>query len=372
MGVKLRELLVPKTGSGGGSPDNRGAGGEMVRFITIENLRGKTLAVDARNWLYQFLATIRGPDGRPFTNPRGDVTSHLIGLFYRNINFIERDLKPIYVFDGSPLALKKKTLEKRRQVKQEATEKMVEAQLSGDFETARKHASATSKITKDMTKEAKDLLVALGLPVVQALHDGEALAAYMVAKGDVWAVASQDYDTFLFGAERLVRNLNIAQSRRVGTTYLATRIEWYSLQSVLSGLGLTREQLVDVGILVGTDFHDGVPKVGPKTAYRLVKEHGSARAVIEADVVVRKVRVRDHLDLETYEKIRRIFLEPNVTDDYRGKLRWRRPDLARVREILVDRNDFDPQRVDASLRKLRKKVASGRQETMDAFLRGGK
>ncbi len=352
MGVNIRDLVK-----------------DSGKVITIENLREKTIAIDAWNWLYQFLAIIRGPDGKPMSDREGNVTSHLIGLFYRNLNFLEMDLKPVYVFDGEPSKLKLETIKKRKEVKQEAREKMEEARKAGDLEEAKKAAMATSRLTPDMVEDAKELLQAFGIPVVQAPSEGEAQAAYMTSKGDVWATASQDYDAFLFNAERLIRNLNISQTRRVGSTTKSLEIEWYSLSKVLEDLAMTREQLIDVGILIGTDFHDGIPGVGPKTALQLIQEHGSLKKILDQDIVVKKKKITDFLDQSTYQAVLDIFLSPNVTDGYKSALKWEKPNLKTIREILVDVHDFDPQRVDSNLNKLRKKIKSGKQKTIDSFFK---
>lgn len=343
---------------------------EYRKVITLENLRDKTLAIDAMNWLYQFLAIIRERDGSPLRDYEGNVTSHLMGLFHRNLNFLEMDIKPVYVFDGKPPERKSETIKERQAVKREARKQMERAREAGDLEEARKYASATSKLTGDMVSEAKALLRAFGIPVVQAPSEGEAQASHMVARGDIWATASQDYDSFLFGSQRLVRNLNVRRSRKVGNTTVPVDIEWYSLRTILRELDLTRDQLIDVGILIGTDFHDGVKGVGPKTALKLVRKHGDVDTMLARDIAVRKKPLAASLPAADYHEIRDIFLDPPVTDDYAGQLKWTKPDYAAIATLLVERHNFDPQRVETNLKKLRKKLSSGRQTSLDSFLAG--
>jgi len=203
MGVKITELVKP-----------------AVKNITIENLLSKPIAIDAFNSIYQFLATIRQPDGTPLKDLQGNVTSHLSGLFYRTLNLIENDIKPLYVFDGKPHELKLQTIMQRREKREEEKKLMQAAQDAGDLEEAQKHAQATSKLTGDMIEESKQLLTYLGVPWVEAVHDGEGEAARLINTDVVWAAASQDYDSLLFGAKRLVRNLNINRHKKVQNTTL--------------------------------------------------------------------------------------------------------------------------------------------------------
>ena len=180
----------------------------------ISGLSDKVVAVDAYNTIYQFLATIRGPTGELLTNAQGDVTSHLSGLFYRNINLLADNIKLIYVFDGKPNLLKSKEIERRRQIKHEASEKYQEAMTEGRFEDARKYSQATSILTDKMVEESKKILTLLGIPNVQAPSEGEAAAAYITNQGIAFTCASQDYDSLLFGANRLTRNLQSVEREK--------------------------------------------------------------------------------------------------------------------------------------------------------------
>lgn len=324
MGVNLRELVV-------------------ARPITIGDLSGKVVAIDAMNALYQFLATIRQPDGTSLMDSKGRVTSHLSGLFYRTVNFLEEGLKPVYVFDGKPPVLKMKTVDERRRIREEAKEKWEEALARGEIEEARKYAQAASFITDEMIGESKRLLEALGVPYVQAPSEGEAQAAYMVKKGDAWCTASQDYDSLLFNAPRLVRNLTISGRRKLPgrKEYVKIEPELILLEEVLKTHGITREQLIAIGILLGTDYNEGVKGVGIKTALKLVKEYGSIKEIIKRKGYVLEVPA---------EEVERIFLEPEVSDNY--NLVWRAPDSEKVFKILCDEHDFSQERVSKALERL--------------------
>lgn len=329
MGVQLRELVAP------------------VRVeLELENLAGKVVALDAYNALYQFLATIRQPDGTPLMDAMGRVTSHLNGLFYRTINLLEKGVKPVYVFDGKPPELKAAELERRTKIREEAERKYVEALERGELEEARLYAQQASRLSASMVDDAKRLLDAMGVPWVQAPAEGEAQAAYMAAKGDAWAAASQDYDSLLYGAPRLVRNLTITGRRKLPRReeYVEVKPELIELDKLLKYYGITKRQLVYVGLLLGTDYNPGgVKGVGPKKALKLVKELPNLEALTRA--------VEWSFPFDP-EEVAKLFLEPEVTSDYR--LEWRRPDRDGVIGFLCDEHQFSRERVVNALDRLEK------------------
>ena len=331
MGVNLRDLI----------PDT------AKRELELKELKGKVIAVDAYNALYQFLTAIRQPDGTPLMDRMGRITSHLSGLFYRTINLIENGIKPVYVFDGKPPEIKKMEIERRKKVKEEAVKKYEEALKKGDLEAAKRYAQMSSKLTEAMVEDSKRLLTAMGIPWVQAPAEGEAQAAYMAKKGDAFAAASQDYDSLLFGAPRLVRNLAITGKRKLPrkNVYVEVKPELIELDKLLKALGISHEQLIDIAILLGTDYNpEGVKGVGPKTALRLVKSYGSIDKIIK--VVPRQEFPIDPLEIKKY------FLNPPVTDSY--KLEWREPDEEQIIQILVREHDFSLERVKNAIERLKK------------------
>jgi flap endonuclease-1 len=313
--------------------------------LELKDVSGKTLAIDAHNALYQFLSRIRGFDGTPLKDRKGRITSHLSGLLYRTANLVEAGIKPAYIFDGKPSILKIKEIKRRTNAKKMAKAKYKKALREGRIGEAKTYAQATSQLKRHMIESANCLLNLLGIPCVQAPSEGEAQAAYMAQKKDVWAVASQDYDSLLFGAPRLLRNLSITGKRKLPRkkVYIEVKPELLELNEVLRELQITRKQLVAIAILIGTDFNpDGVKGIGPKTALRLLKKHGSLEETI-ANI--------GKTDFPTNpKKIESIFLEPKVTDTY--ELRWRSPDNNGVLDFLCEEHDFSSDRVQNALKKV--------------------
>jgi flap endonuclease-1 len=325
----------------------------------LEDFSGKVLAIDAFNTLYQFLAIIRQPNGTPLMDRQGRVTSHLSGLIYRTSNFVEAGIKPGFVFDGEPPRLKARTLQSRGEVKRRAEREWREAVEIGDLATARTKAMQTSRLTDEMVEQSKRLLDLLGIPTVQAPGEGEAQASAMARDGTAYAAASQDFDALLFGSPRLVKNLAISGRRKLPRkeVYVEVRPEEISLEATLANLGITREQLVDMGLLMGTDFNEGVKGIGPKKALALIKKHGSLEGALQELGV----------DIESKDEVRKIFLHPNVLD--RVGLVFRDPDPDGVRRMLCDEFDFSPDRINAALEKFGVARAEQKQRSLDSWFR---
>lgn len=327
--------------------------------LKLQELAGKVVAIDAYNTIYQFLSIIRGPTGEPLANSRGEITSHLSGLFYRNANLLMENIKPVYIFDGKANELKMAEIQRRSRLKKEATEKYQLAIEEGRMEDARKYSTRTAVLTDRMVEESKKLLSYLGIPYIQAPSDGEAAAAYLTKSELVFAAASQDYDSILFGAKKLVRNLAISGKRKVPNrnVYVDVEPEIFEHDRVLQEIGLTHEQLVDVGILIGTDFNPGgFPGIGPKTALKLIKENGKLENI---------EKIKDLLPKVPYQEIRNIFLKPEVPKV--EKIEFGDVSREKVLDFLCVDKSFSTDRVSSTLDKLQKAVANRSQSLEQWF-----
>ncbi|RLG71074.1 MAG: flap endonuclease-1 [Methanobacteriota archaeon] len=327
--------------------------------ISIKTLGGRTLAFDGNSELYQFLAVIRLPDGRHLTDPWGRPTSHLAGLAFRTTRLIqEYNIKPVFVFDGKPPEQKKDEIDRRRALREKALEEYHTALSIGDYKKAFSKAVVTSKLTKEMVEDAKHLLTLLGVPWVQAPSEGEAQAAYMAIKGDVWGVCSKDYDTLLFGAPRLVRYLTFT-----GKEYFPSRGELKPLKpeiielpKILGRLGITREQLVEIAILIGTDYNQGVRGVGAKNALQLIKKYGKIECLP-------KNMFAEPLEKKDVEKIKKLFLSPTTTDNYTTK--FGNLDEEGLYKFLCDKKGFSQKRVDLLVERMKKFYSTNRATLQD-------
>ena len=340
-------MPTPRQGKNKYSPKLAGGVGLPLRDLVNaqelpwDALAGRTLAVDGYNAAYQFLATIRQRDGQLFSDPAGLVTSHLMGAFYRTTSLLQQGVLPVWVFDGKPPERKAGTIRQRIAAKEKAESQYQEALAAGDLETARRKAAQTSRLTRPMVEELVTLFTALGVPTVMAPSEGEAEAAVLSAKGVVWASASEDYDTLLFGAPRLVRGL--AARGRSGASPGAQFIDRTEL---LTTLGIDGDELIALGVIVGTDFNEGARGFGPKKALKVVQEHLGFRASME------KVGL-DPVEAEAVADIFRHPVAADVPPPVFGPV-----DEEAVRRLLVDGHGFSDDRVRAAVARARRRPAA--------------
>ena len=333
----------------------------IVKEVTDLNaFRGRSMAVDAFNVLHQFLALIRTREGRPLSDREGRITSHLVGLVFRTTRLMaDYQMRLVFVFDGKPPQLKRAEVERRRVTKQKAEDEYAKALETGDYAKAFSKAVQTGRLDTTAINDAKMLLELLGVPWVQAPSEGEAQASHMARRGDVWAANSRDYDSLLFGAPRLVRYLTIQGQEWLPSKRKARRLEpeIIHLEAFLNHHGITRKQLIDLSILMGTDFNPGIKGVGPKTALKLVKAHGQLENM--PGEVAEKIP-------ENFDEIRRLYLEPDVTDDYDIKSGSLREEA--LLAFLCDERGFSRQRVDVAINRIKRYQT---QKSLTDWFHGG-
>jgi len=324
MGVKLAGLITKKQ-------------------IDFEDLKGKTIGVDFSNSAYQFLSSIRQPDGTPLMDSQGNVTSHLMGTWNRFSNLMKQDVKLAIIFDGKPPELKAKTKEHRNKIKEVAQQKFEDAKKKKDIFNMAKYAKQTSRLTFDMVNESKELIRAMGLPIIQAPSEADAQGAFMCEKKDLYAFASSDVDPLLHGCPRTISNLTISQRKKLPSgSYIRINPELVELEKVLKELGINQDQLIVMSILIGTDYNSGIKGVGPKTALKLIKQYPNFEDLfkeVEVDF--------------NWKKIFAIFKSMPVMKNY--QLRWNEIDESKIIELLVEKHEFSKERVEKTLDNLRKR-----------------
>lgn len=326
----------------------------------LKAFRGRSMAVDAFNVLHQFLALIRTREGRPLSDREGRITSHLVGLVFRTTRLMaDYQMRLVFVFDGKTPQLKRAEVERRRAIKQKAEDEYAKAMETGDYAKAFSKAVQTGRLDTTAINDAKMLLELLGVPWVQAPSEGEAQASHMARRGDVWAANSRDYDSLLFGAPRLIRYLTIQGQEWLPSKRKARRLEpeIIHLEDFLNHHGITRKQLIDLSILIGTDFNPGIKGVGPKTALKLVMAHGELENM--PGEVAEKIP-------ENFDEIRRLYLEPDVTDDYDIKSGSLREEA--LVAFLCDERGFSRQRVGVAINRIKRYHA---QKSLTDWFYGG-
>ncbi len=341
MGVQLGSLVVKQETS-------------------LKDLRGKTLAVDASSIIHQFLALVRYPTGVPLIDGEGHITSSLAGLFYRSTKLIYRHgIELIFVFDGKRPSikfawLKEEEREKRRRRFEKNLREWRQALDRGDLRSAFSKAVTTGMIDSDIIGDAKRLLFLLGIPTVQAPGEAEAQACLLAKRGRAWAVNSRDFDCLLFGTPRMARYVSIAGVYRgVG---MPSRPEIIELKSALQNLGLTHSQLIDMAILMGTDYNRGLKGIGPRNALKLIRNYGSLEKM-PTDIVLRLP--------DNPEEIRQNFKNPLVDKEY--SLVSGEFDPEGVTNFLCGERGFREKSVRSTLEHMDRASAKGKQISLDRW-----
>jgi flap endonuclease-1 len=340
MGVQISEIIPKKE-------------------IEFSELKGKTIAIDAYVTLYQFLTTIRQPDGTPLKDKNGNITSHLSGLFYRNINLLQDGIKPVYIFDGIPPELKQEEIKKRKEAKCLAEKKYKEACEKQDAEEMKKYGGRFVKITDEIIEESKELLKALGIPTIQAPAEGESEAATLAKTGKVWAAASQDYDALLYATPYLVRNLTSAKRKKLPSgLYVDTKPELIEFQQVLNELQINKDQLICLAILVGTDYNPGgIKGLGQKRALEIVQKY---EYPVE---IFRHIKQKFEFIFE-WQEIFKQFQE--YKSSYDEQIEFKEANEDKVKQILL-KHDFSENRIDSGLQKLKDLEEAKKQKGLTDF-----
>lgn len=343
MGVAITELLD----------------GEEVR---LESLSGKIFAVDAFNTLYMFLTTIRGADGSPLMDSKGRITSHLVGLFSRFSNLMEKGLKFVFVFDGAPPELKNKERDRRKKLKEEALDLYEKAKQKEDIENMKKYAARAVFLAPEMIEEAKELIQAMGMPIIEAPSEGEAQCAQIVKAGEAYAVISQDADSLLAEAPRTIRNLSITRRRKMpgSYNYQIVNPEIIDLKANLAKLELTQDQLIILSILIGTDYnYGGVKGIGPKKGIKLVQKYKD-----DFEKIFEEAKWNESFEIN-WKEIYKTIKEMKIIKDY--KIQFNSPNFEKIRKILVTEHEFSEERVKNTLAKLETAKKLNEQKGLSDF-----
>ncbi|WYZ43202.1 hypothetical protein EsH8_VI_000901 [Colletotrichum jinshuiense] len=335
---------------------------DAIKEGEIKGHFGRKVAIDASMSIYSFLIAVRS-DGQQLMNDSGETTSHLMGLFYRTLRMVDNGIKPLYVFDGAPPKLKSGELAKRFQRKQEANEGLEEAKETGTAEDIEKFSRRTVRVTREHNADCQKLLKLMGIPYIVAPTEAEAQCAVLARAGKVYAAASEDMDTLTFDTPILLRHLTFSEQRK-------EPIQEVHIDKVLEGLNMERSQFVDFCILLGCDYLDPIPKVGPSTALKLIREHGTLENLVEAfkNDPKQKYVIPDDWP---FEDARELFLKPDVrsADDPLCDFKWEKPDMDGLVQYLVTEKGFSEDRVRAGGARLEKNLKSNQQVRLDGFFK---
>ncbi len=328
--------------------------------VPLNVFRGKSLAVEANNILYHFLSIIRPDYGISLKDSKGKAGSYLGDLMFQSTHLIcDYNIKLVFVFDGAPPKLKLEELKPRSLIRFEAKKELKKAVAIGNRERAFSKTVTSTHLTREIVEDAKELLQLLGIPYVESPCEGKAQAAHMAEMGRVWATNSRDYGSLLFGAPRLARHVTISGSEYLQSKRISRKLvpEIIYLAKFLDTLGINQEQLIDLAILVGTDYNMGVKGIGPKTALRLIREHRCLERL--------PLEIRNQMP-DDIEEVRRLFKEPKVRDNY--STNFTSLDEEGLRRFLVEERDFAEKRLDSIIASMKKFYSTRKQTGLTLWL----
>ncbi|KAL4805453.1 flap endonuclease 1 [Aspergillus unguis] len=335
---------------------------DAIKAGDIKNHFGRKVAIDASMSIYSFLIAVRS-EGQQLMSDTGETTSHLMGMFYRTLRMVDNGIKPLYVFDGAPPKLKSGELAKRSARKHEATEAHEEAKETGTAEDVEKFSRRTVRVTREHNAECKKLLKLMGIPYIDAPTEAEAQCAVLARAGKVYAAASEDMDTLCFESPILLRHLTFSEQRK-------EPIQEIHLNKALEGLDMDRNQFIDLCILLGCDYLEPIPKVGPNTALKLIREHGTLEKVIES---FEKDSKQKYVVPESwpYQDARDLFIQPDVRDaeDPECDFKWEGPDVDGLIDFLVKDKGFNEDRVRNGAARLQKNLKTAQQSRLEGFFK---
>ncbi|XP_025410898.1 flap endonuclease 1 [Sipha flava] len=326
-----------------------------IKENEIKNHFGRKIAIDASMSLYQFLIAVRS-EGAQLTSADGETTSHIMGTFYRTIRLLDNGIKPVYVFDGKPPKMKSSELEKRADKRQEAQKALEKAEELGNTTEIDKFSKRLVKVTSTHTNECKELLKLMGVPYVEAPCEAEAQCAAMVKAGIVYATATEDMDALTFGSPVLLRHMTFSEARKMP-------IQEFQLDTVLESIEMTKNEFIDLCILLGCDYCNSIKGIGPKKAIELIRQYRSLENILE-NLDTKKYQVPEDWP---FKEARRLFIEPEITEPSTLELKWVDPDEEGLVKFLCGNRGFSEERVRNGAKKLLKSRSGTTQGRLDSF-----
>lgn len=350
-----------------------------IKVQSMDNYTGRVLAVDASMCLYQFVVAIRlGAENQHanLMNDAGEVTSHIGGFLNRTLRMLEAGIKPVYVFDGKPPEFKSAELQERKEKREKAEAELKEAVEAGDQEAVLKQTKRTVKVTPKMNQDIRRLLTMMGCPIIEAPCEAEATCAEIIKLGRAYGAVTEDMDVLTFGSKVMIKNLFSTQAGGPGSTTTPAStpgtkpgqkpVYEVNLDVALEQLNVSMDQFIDFCILCGCDYADTLKGVGPHNGFKLIVEHGSIEEVmknVDADKIPPNWM---------YKEARYLFKNPEVisADDPALDFDFTiEPDYDGLRKFLIDENQFNADRVEKNIERLKACKKAKTQMRLDSFFK---
>ena len=292
---------------------------ELIKEKEANEYYGKKIAIDISILMYQVVIAIRN-SGSDLTNNKGEITSHILGLFNKSLSFLEKGIIPIFVFDGKPPQLKQKILDNRKQIRKKALEKLLDAQNDAD---KIKYLKRSVLISKEQMDQCRELLTLMGIPYINAPEEADSELSYLCKSNLVYAVLTEDMDILTFGSPKIIRNL---------TSSKKTPIE-IDLEQVLSRLSITYEQFIELCILFGCDYCPNFTDVKYNIMFELYSKHKNIEKTLE------ELKQKNYIIPEKfeYQSAKQYFINSLHNEVSSEELKLKKPDTEKLIELLVNK-----------------------------------
>jgi len=309
---------------------------ELIQNVDNSRYKFKRIAIDISILIYRIIISVRN-SGADYTNQKGEITSHILGLFNKTVELLNNGIIPVYIFDGKPPDIKNKTIENRRQIRKKALEKLETAITEQD---KIKYLKRSSSISKEQWEQCKELLIMMGIPFINAPEEADSQCAWLAKMRLVDGVLTEDMDILTFGSPKIIRNLT---SHKINTTEI-------SLEKILEKIKLTHDEFIEFCILLGCDYCPGLSDFKPNIIYDYYLKNKSIEKTLEA-------MKNDNLNVPSeinYEDTKKYFQNPKVTEVTKEDLFLKQPQIENLMNKLVNNYGLIKYLIKTKLEKLNK------------------
>ena len=308
-----------------------------VETMDIRKLNNKVIVFDISILIYRSVIAIQSY-GEALTNSKGEVTTHILGLFNKVIWLLEHGIKPIFVFDGKPPSIKQYTLKKRKDRKKRAEEKMGK---TDDEEKKNKLSKQCISIKPEHFKQCMKLLQFMGMPFIVAPEEADPQCVQFVKDNLAYGVGTEDMDLLTFGSPIIIRNLFNASQKK--------KLKKITLADILEKSGLTMKQFINLCVLLGCDYSSTISGIGPKKSYTTIQKYKDIDTFLEKNKDIKTDDNFNHLGAINYF---------NNAPTVKGKelkkyTEWKKPKYKKLLETLTKKYEFNSEKTEKKILKFK-------------------
>ena len=320
-----------------------------IKKCRISKYEGKIFMIDTSNKMMQHIMPMFKNE-KNITRKDGKLILHLKALISILLNLLNHGISPIHVIDGKASSIKSNTLYERRKVKNRAKIKLnMDSRYTLSKYERTKLLKKSYTLDKNDYDDIKKFLDLIGLPYIQATEEADAVCAAVNNNGSVYGVISQDMDILVFGAPVMLKDFS-SSSKKI--------IKEINLEIMLKEMEFTKEQFVELCILLGTDYCPHIGGLKPFDIYDIYKKCGSIEKFlqfIEDENKKYKYKIKIHKEFTNKWKLaKEYYLHPKLDKNLISniKFEWNEPDVNGLMDFLCGENDFNIKDTEKKLKKI--------------------